>query len=92
MDFETLGNLGDFLGGIAVIATLVYLALQIRQNTSQIAENSGWLRAQTYRADQTAHQLVNLNVMQDESLARIYRVALENPDALTPDEWMRSTP
>ena len=30
---ETLGNLGDFIGGIAVVVTLVYVALQIRQNT-----------------------------------------------------------
>lgn len=33
---ETLGNLGDFLGGMAVIATLIYLAAQIRQNTSTV--------------------------------------------------------
>jgi len=31
--FETLGNLGDFVGGIGVVATLVYLAVQVRQNT-----------------------------------------------------------
>ena len=30
---EALGNIGDFLGGIAVILTLVYVAYQIRQNT-----------------------------------------------------------
>jgi hypothetical protein len=30
---QLLGNLGEFLGAIAVVATLVYLAAQIRQNT-----------------------------------------------------------
>lgn len=30
---EALGNLGDFIGGIAVVATLLYLAVQVRQNT-----------------------------------------------------------
>ena len=30
---ENLGNIGDFIGGIGVFATLVYLATQIRQNT-----------------------------------------------------------
>ena len=29
-----LGNIGDFIGGLAVVATLVYLALQIRRNTA----------------------------------------------------------
>ena len=31
---EDLGNLGDFLGGLAVIITLAYLTLQVRQNTA----------------------------------------------------------
>ena len=31
---EALGNLGDFVGGVAVIVTLLYLASQIRQNTT----------------------------------------------------------
>lgn len=30
---DTLGNLGDFIGGIAVVVTLIYLAVQVRQNT-----------------------------------------------------------
>ena len=33
---ETLGNAGDFIGGIAVVITLVYLAIQVRQNTSAL--------------------------------------------------------
>jgi len=31
---DALGNIGDFVGGLAVVVTLVYLALQIRQNTA----------------------------------------------------------
>jgi hypothetical protein len=31
-----MGNLGDFVGGIAVILTLLYLAVQVRQNTGSI--------------------------------------------------------
>ena len=36
MDLEALGNIGDFVGGLAVLATLVYLAFQIRQNTLEV--------------------------------------------------------
>jgi hypothetical protein len=32
MSFQELGNIGEFIGGIATIATLAYLAFQIRQN------------------------------------------------------------
>jgi hypothetical protein len=33
---EELGNLGDFVGGLAVVITLIYLALQIRHNTNAV--------------------------------------------------------
>ncbi|MEH6605634.1 MAG: hypothetical protein V7711_08635 [Pseudomonadales bacterium] len=32
-----LGNIGEFVGAIAVLATLIYLAIQVRQNTNTIA-------------------------------------------------------
>jgi hypothetical protein len=33
MDLSTLANIGEFIGGMAVVATLAYLALQMRQNS-----------------------------------------------------------
>lgn len=42
MDLQTLANLGEFLGGVAVIVSLVYVALQVRQNTQSLrTENYG---------------------------------------------------
>ena len=32
MDISTLGAIGEFVGGIAVIVTLIYLAYQTRLN------------------------------------------------------------
>jgi hypothetical protein len=40
MNFEALGNLGDFIGGFGVIATLLYLAVQIRSNTKEVRSAS----------------------------------------------------
>jgi len=36
MTLSQLGDLGDFLGGIGVIVTLVYLAVQIRHDTQAV--------------------------------------------------------
>jgi len=36
LDLQFLGNLGEFIGGLAVIVSLVYLALQVRQNTQSL--------------------------------------------------------
>lgn len=33
---ENLANIGELVGGIAVVASLVYLAIQIRQNTASV--------------------------------------------------------
>ena len=33
---DAIGNIGEFIGGIAVVVTLIYLASQIRQNTRSV--------------------------------------------------------
>ena len=41
VNWEAIGAIGELIGGAAVIATLIYLAVQLRQNTKGI-------RAQSY--------------------------------------------
>jgi hypothetical protein len=36
MNLSQLGNIGELLGGIAVVASLIYLSVQIRQNTRTV--------------------------------------------------------
>jgi len=36
MNWEAIGAVGEILGALAVLITLVYLALQVRQNTQQV--------------------------------------------------------
>ncbi len=50
LTIQDLGALGEFFGSIAVLATLIYLALQTRQNTMAI---SAQLDAATVAANQT---------------------------------------
>lgn len=81
MDLETLGNVGDFVGGLAVIVSLLYLAVQIRQNTRAV-------RSSSYH--QAAEQTWNycLAIAQDGSLAELLaRRGAGEP--LTPAEVLR---
>ena len=64
MQYETLGNLGDFVGGIAVIVTLAYLAVQMRMNTRAIQHAN---TRQTAAAQAMAMQAV----AQNEDLAAL---------------------
>lgn len=60
MTIIELGAIGEFVGAIAVVATLAYLAVQIRQNTRAMAEAERLALAQTYqmRADALQDMLV----------------------------------
>ena len=39
---ELLGNFGEAIGAIAVVVSLVYLALQLRLNTKALKANASW--------------------------------------------------
>ncbi len=60
MTIADLGSLGEFLGAIGVIASLVYLSIQIGQNTKSMTAGRKAALAQTYqmRADALQTMLV----------------------------------
>jgi hypothetical protein len=45
LTIQELGSLGEFVGAVAVVISLVYLALQVRQNSRYVRENTEFLRA-----------------------------------------------
>jgi hypothetical protein len=55
---QLLGNLGDFIGAIVIVVTLIYLATQIRQNSDQLAAQS---RYNIYKGRSDRTSLVALN-------------------------------
>ena len=61
---ESLGNVGDFLGGIGVLVTLFYLGLQIRQNTLAT-------RADSYQDAVTALSAWSQNAGSDPEICRL---------------------
>jgi len=40
MNWDALGAIGELVGGAAVIASLIYVGLQVRQNTRELKETS----------------------------------------------------
>jgi len=79
MTLQDLGNLGEFVGALAVVISLLYLAFQIRQNTRALHSSS---------YSQTVEQgwLVNLAIAQDADLARIFADLSEGHPLDPPDE------
>lgn len=79
---ENLGNLGDFIGGIAVVVTLVYLAFQIRHNTTSVEA------AAVQSASQAFADVVE-SFARDPELTRIYIAGTKDFGALSSEERQR---
>ena len=60
MNWEALGAIGELVGGIAVIATLIYLAIQVKQSKTLLERNEKISLSQMYqaRADARMSQLM----------------------------------
>jgi len=84
---EALGNLGDFLGGIAVLVTLAYLAIQMRHNTRLIRESAQIARAHALASNEARGIL--LSIAQREDLAGLFRQGLTSYESLKGDEKLR---
>ncbi len=84
-DITTLAAWGEFLGGIAVVVSLVYLASQIRQNSKLV-------RASTTSADANSGNAFSLAIVQDPEVARIYWEGSADRDALSEPDRRRFDP
>ena len=82
MTLQDLGNIGEFVGAVGVVASLVYLAIQIRQNTRSV-------RASMYQEAVRDVAAASDVLASDAELARIWRTGLRDFDALQPDERQR---
>ena len=82
MTLQDLANLGEVIGAIAVIASLIYLAFEIRENT----------RAMQRAATQDIHRSLNDQarcLVESPDLAALFFRASQRPDELTGEERFR---
>ena len=93
MDFVTiaqmLGNFGEFVGAIAVVATLGYLAVQVRDSKAATEANTKQLTAMM-EAEMTSHWLSNTqSLANDRELTEIYHRMMTDADSISPAEGLR---
>ena len=82
MTLQDLGNIGEFLGAVGVIVSLVYLAVQIRQNTRTVRNSA----QQEVLSDMAA--FISL-VAGDSDTASFYERGLADSDDLSRAERLR---
>jgi hypothetical protein len=78
MNWDAIGAIGDFVGGIGVIVTLGYLAIQIRQNT----------RAQRYETHVRSRTLVAefQKLQANPASADLWLRGMRDPNELSEEE------
>jgi hypothetical protein len=79
MTLEFLGNIGDLVGGVGVVVTLIYLAIQIKKNSLAVQMTA--LQMLQNEANQAA-----LAVASNPDLAKVLVVAESGLDELSPVE------
>jgi hypothetical protein len=82
LTLEDIGNLGEFIGAIGVVASLVYLSLQIRQNTKS-------LRAATEIDACRAWNEWDALFAHDEELVLLWQRGANDLQSLNPGEFGR---
>lgn len=83
-NLDSLANLGEIIGALAVVVSLIYLAVQVRQNTrAQQTEN--FSRA----LDRVAAMQAALS--QDPETSVVFSKGVSDPSTLTPKERMQFT-
>ena len=82
MDITTLAAWGEFLGGIAVVVSLVYLAGQIRSNTRMLQVSA------TVAYGESDMEVAKLLIAEPE-VARILREGAADRESLSIDERSR---
>jgi hypothetical protein len=66
---QLLGNFGEFFGAIAVVVTLIYLAGQLRQNTSALRSSTyeSWNQATSSWAEYAATHATVIAAIEEKS-------------------------
>ena len=85
MNWEAVGAVGEIVGAIAVVITLIYLARQMRQNSSALRSTT----AQS--ANEMAFSVYNPIVANEYGLADILLRGLRDPELLSDLEMARFT-
>jgi hypothetical protein len=71
MNLQDWGSIGEVVGALAVVITLIYLAKQIRQNTHAMEEARRLALAQTYQMRSDALQAMLVQAADSEHIGPI---------------------
>ena len=91
MNWDAIGAIAETLGAVGVIASLVYLATQIRHSREQMERNTQALRANAYQEIVNQRDNITLSVAQDSEMARMVVRGFAGVENLDAEDSLRFT-
>jgi hypothetical protein len=85
MTLQDLGAIGELVGAIAVVFSLIYLAIQIRLNTRQLDEQNKALNLASINAVEESFSRFRIPVMCDPELANLLQIAQQDISSVPDD-------
>jgi len=82
VNWEAIGAIGEVVGAVAVVLTLVYLAVQLRQNTNALKTN-------TWQSIQDAEQRFDEFLSRDHHLLEVWIKGHQDRNSLSESEQLQ---
>jgi hypothetical protein len=82
VNWDAIGAVGEIIGAFAVLATLAYLALQVRQNTMQ-------MRATSHHAISDSLNHINILFAENSEVSEIWLKGCDDRSSLTHEQKWR---
>ncbi len=89
MNWEAISAIGEAVGAIAVVISLVYLAVQIRQNTRQIASSMEATQLAAFERNIESGNRVREFFLLNPSLAELYGRGRQSYSDLNPSDKVK---
>jgi len=81
MNWDAIGAIGEIIGAVAVVGSLIYLAIQIREQNREARLASAHQAIEGYRT--------SISWLNDPSMAELFIASLRNYDGLSDAERLR---
>ena len=89
MNWDAIGAIAELLGAVGVIASLVYLATQIRQSREQMSQNTRALRAGSYQQGSDTLQEAVMTAWNGPALEEAVQLGLRDSGDLSEEDAYR---
>ena len=86
MNWAAIGAIGEIIGAVSVVLSLIHLAVQIRQNTQQVEEQCRTQHQNSLLGARSSFTEWRSMIIQDATIASMWNRGSEDVDLLGEEE------